>query len=373
MHVTSQNGSGRRFFGAGKTTLLARATEFLTARGLRVGLITNDQAANLVDTEVLQQTGQQVKEVAGACFCCAFNKLLYVCDNLINLHHPDVILGEPVGSCTDLSATVLQPLKKLCADRFDLLPYTVLVDPEKLHETMAEISAPDIRAAVAYIYQKQIQEADLVVINKMDRVDAAAMESIVKALGQEAPHAAIGTMSALTGAGVENWIKKLFSPGGKTGQRIVEVDYDTYARGEAALGWLNAAVELSSKNLDVPTDWNTFAKAFLACAQAELSKASGDIAHLKIMLIAAGGRVQANVTGNAAQPLIQGDTLAPSTHATLVINARVRMDPDQLKSAIQTALATAASDSITTNIAELASLSPGTPRPVYRFSEVIES
>ena len=125
------------FLGAGKTTLLARSAEALAARGRRVGLITNDQAANLVDTELLRQTGQTVREVSGACFCCAFNKLLYVCDNLIAQSNPDVILGEPVGSCTDLSATVLQPIKKYCADRFDLAqapalsrgPWSMLVVP----------------------------------------------------------------------------------------------------------------------------------------------------------------------------------------------------------------------------------------------------
>ncbi|MCY2925588.1 MAG: cobalamin biosynthesis protein P47K, partial [Planctomycetota bacterium] len=138
------------FLGAGKTTLLARAAEKLAGRGLKVGLITNDQAAHLVDTEQLRQAGREVKEVAGACFCCAFNKLLYVCDNLIAEHNPDVIIGEPVGSCTDLAATVIAPLKKFCADRFDVAPYSVLVDPGKLQETMGELATADVAAAVRY-------------------------------------------------------------------------------------------------------------------------------------------------------------------------------------------------------------------------------
>ena len=40
------------FLGAGKTTALLRAAERLTARGLRVGLITNDQSGGLVDTAI---------------------------------------------------------------------------------------------------------------------------------------------------------------------------------------------------------------------------------------------------------------------------------------------------------------------------------
>ena len=43
------------FLGAGKTMLLATATERLTGQGKRVGLITDDQAPNLVDTAVLKE------------------------------------------------------------------------------------------------------------------------------------------------------------------------------------------------------------------------------------------------------------------------------------------------------------------------------
>ena len=45
------------FLGAGKTTLLAQAAERLARQGKRVGLVANDQAADLVDTELLKETG----------------------------------------------------------------------------------------------------------------------------------------------------------------------------------------------------------------------------------------------------------------------------------------------------------------------------
>ena len=41
------------FLGAGKTSLLYRAAGLLNARGVRAGLITNDQAEGLVDTTFL--------------------------------------------------------------------------------------------------------------------------------------------------------------------------------------------------------------------------------------------------------------------------------------------------------------------------------
>src|SRR5579862_302 len=101
------------FLGAGKTTTLSRLARLYMNRGQRVGLVTNDQAQDLVDTHSLQAQGFAVEEVAGACFCCRFGDLIGKVDRLQNSEHPDVILAEPVGSCTDLVATVVQPLRDL--------------------------------------------------------------------------------------------------------------------------------------------------------------------------------------------------------------------------------------------------------------------
>ena len=43
------------FLGAGKTTLLWEAAHRIMENGQRVGLITNDQAPDLVDTAILLQ------------------------------------------------------------------------------------------------------------------------------------------------------------------------------------------------------------------------------------------------------------------------------------------------------------------------------
>ena len=94
-----------------KTTLLAQAAVRLSKLGHRVGLVANDQAADLVDSEVLKITGTCVEEVAGGCFCCRFPDMIAALDRLAQRDQADVLLGEPVGSCTDLAATVMQPLQ----------------------------------------------------------------------------------------------------------------------------------------------------------------------------------------------------------------------------------------------------------------------
>src|SRR5436189_6277501 len=105
------------FLGAGKTTTMARLARMYQARGQRLGLVTNDQAQDLVDTNSLRAQGFSVEEVPGACFCCKFDDLVGTVEQLSERARPDVILAEPVGSCTDLVATVVQPLKDLYGSR----------------------------------------------------------------------------------------------------------------------------------------------------------------------------------------------------------------------------------------------------------------
>ena len=117
------------FLGAGKTTAVARLAKFLSDRGERVGLICNDQSSGLVDTTLLRAQGFSVEEITGGCFCCRFNSLLDAAEKLTQATRPDVFLAEPVGSCTDLIATVSYPLRRIYGSQFTVAPLSVMVDP----------------------------------------------------------------------------------------------------------------------------------------------------------------------------------------------------------------------------------------------------
>src|SRR5262245_3640725 len=106
------------FLGAGKTSAILKLARLLTGRGLRVGLITNDQSVGLVDTVVLRHDEFPVEEITGGCFCCRFNSLVDASDRLSQDARPDVFIAEPVGSCTDLVAAVSFPLRKMYGDDF---------------------------------------------------------------------------------------------------------------------------------------------------------------------------------------------------------------------------------------------------------------
>lgn len=352
------------FLGAGKTTLLTQATKRLASQGKRVGLVTNDQVANLVDTEILKETGSRVEEVAGGCFCCQLPDMISAMERLVRESGADVLISEPVGSCVDLSGTVIQPLQKLHGQQFDLAPFSVLIDVKqvrvlaRLRKAAEENPPARFPDNVLYIYEKQLEEADLIVLNKADLLSAGELAELKASLLERFPDTPLITISAITGNGVDAWLD-FVSRGQATGRKIAEVDYDTYAAAEAALGWMNATVRLRSKN-DI--DWNAFAADLLEAIRVEIRSRAGEIAHVKLYLTASGGQVGGNVISNESPLSVRGHIDPLQREAVLLINARVYVQPDALRNAVENALKAVAGERVDATITNMRSFFPGGPQ-----------
>src|SRR5438445_7222540 len=233
------------FLGAGKTTAMARLARHYMDQGKRVGIVTNDQAQDLVGTHSLREQGFPVEEVAGACFCCKFDDLLNKVGSLESSQHPDVILAEPVGSCTDLVATVVQPLKDLYGARFSVAPYPVLFKPSHGLPILRNEAGSGFSPKATYIFRKQLEEADAIVLNRIDELTPAALREITGLVAREYPGVPLLPLSAKTGHGFDALIE-LLEQDGNFGRKILDIDYDTYAEGEAELGWLNGRVRVAA-------------------------------------------------------------------------------------------------------------------------------
>jgi len=101
------------FLGSGKTTAIINAAKILMRRGMKVGVVTNDQGKYLVDTAFFKLSDVPAVEVTGGCFCCNYHDLEEQIRTLENQVKPHVIFAESVGSCADLVATVVKPLLQL--------------------------------------------------------------------------------------------------------------------------------------------------------------------------------------------------------------------------------------------------------------------
>ena len=354
------------FLGAGKTTLLRDAAHRLAESGHTVGLITNDQAPDLVDTAVLSGTPAQVREVSGSCFCCNFNGFEAAIRSLVDAGS-DVIIAEPVGSCTDLSATILQPLKQLYSG-YDLAPLTVLLDPARAADLL-DAEAPLLHPDAAYIMRLQLAEADRILLTKADTLAPEERASITDALRHEFPNIPVDTISCVSGEGCEEWLAEIIEAA-PAGERIVEVDYDRYANGEAVLGWLNTKVELRWIGGLEPR-WADFTHALLDGMQRSFQQTENEVGHAKLLLASNDGQIAANLTGlhHPIRTLAEG----PLTRltATLTLNARVQTTPEDLEDTFRKALANAAHGHVACTINALHCLQPGRPVPTHRYTAVV--
>jgi len=363
------------FLGAGKTTLLKQAAVRLAARGHRVALLANDQAADLVDTAVLQETGAAVEEVSGGCFCCRFNDLVGAVDRLKAQARPDYIVAEPVGSCTDLSATVLQPLKQMYGREVELAPYSVLVDAKQARAIMrlgrqSQAAGDEFPDDVLYIYRKQVEEADVLVLNKADLVAPAELDELRAALAAELADTPVVTTSALTGEGVDAWLDLSCRPG-PVGRKIAQGAYAGYAAGEAARGWMNASATLSA---DTAVDWTGLARQLLEAIRAGVRRAGGQIGHLKLYLPTRGqGHVAGNITANDSPVALRGELARDVREASLLINARVRIHAERLRQTAEGSLQSAAAEhGVVATLGNMRSFFPSRPVPTHRFPTVVD-
>jgi G3E family GTPase len=359
------------FLGAGKTTALGKLARHLAGKGLRVGLITNDQAGGLVDTKLLRSQGFATEEIAGGCFCCRFNTLVDAAAKLTDANKPDVFIAEPVGSCTDLVATVSYPLRRMYGESYAIAPLSVLVDPIRARRVLGLDQGGSFSAKVAYIYRKQLEEADIIVINKSDLLTVAQLDELQEALEKEFSRAFVMVASTRQETGLDPWFRSILEPADMD-RAPMEVDYDVYADGEALLGWLNATVTLKAVD---EFDANAFLHLLAQTVRMLLEAEDAEIAHLKMTYSPddgiAGEIASVNLVRNDRAPEIGMSLDEPSTGGQLIVNLRAEAAPERLLAALKTALAqtTATASDVTARLDHEEHFRPGRPEPTHRDGE----
>ena len=361
------------FLGSGKTTALAVLAKRVIGNGMRVGFITNDQSENLVDTIIVRQMltklGVPVEEVVRGCFCCKFDELIEHVEKII-AHDPDILMGEPVGSCTDFVAAVANPIKIQYRDAFRFAPFSILVDPDRVRELMLDETETSFPEEVAYLFRKQMEEADIIVLNKTDLLTKQETDRLLSAIGESFQEKNLMAVSAKEGAGMDEWLEVLLSgrPGANTVLR--QIDYDRYATAEAVLGWLNAAVKVTANK---SFDTKEFVRALSETLRETFKGKKADIGHLKLVITSAGKSMWANLTHLNAALGISGEQLGKLPQVTLIINARVRLEPEDLETIVRDALdQVSESMDVRSEIDDLQCFSPAYPEPPHIIREAVE-
>jgi G3E family GTPase len=294
--------------------------------------------------------------------------LLQATERLDRDAQPDVYLAEPVGSCTDLVATVVYPLEQMVGHRYSIAPLSVLVDPIRAQRFLGILTGKTFSPKVNYIYDKQLEEADLIVINKKELLDAQSLDRLTRALQDRYPKSRVLSLSARTGEGLEDWFTILSSSLESSQQQdrtTMEVDYEVYAQGEALLGWVNYSWRLSGREFD----GNEFLKGLLGGLHERFADRIS-IAHLKGTLVPDQGN------DIAVANLVREDGIVEQSHhlleslesGELTLNLRAEADPEMLSQAVEASLQKGCEEfRLTSQVIHSAAFRPLPPTPTHRL------
>lgn len=354
------------FLGAGKTTTIARLAEHYQRAGRTVAVVTNDKAADSVDTLRLRAAGLNVGEMPGACFCGNVDELIELVDALGAAARPDVVLAEPVGSCLDMVGTVIRPLEQSYGRRFDVAPFGVLVKPTHAARILRGDEDAGVSPQAAYIFRQQLAEADFAAINRCDLLDRAAVDELQRLLVAAHPQTPVLAVSAATGLGFEALFEVL-ERRGEFGRRALSIDYDAYTAGEAELGWLNATLIVTAP---VPIDVDALLIDVLGRLRNGLRGIKAETAHAKLIALGGGRHAAANLISNACEPETTHAAGCKLDRFQLVVNARVACDPVRLRDLAATAWSeSVTAASATMEVAHLQCFSPGRPTVMSLLAE----
>lgn len=354
------------FLGSGKTTLLINVgKELVSTYGKRVAVITNDQGEVLVDTKTTKDAGFAATEVVHGCFCCRFPDFMDSVDEMVEATNPDLILAEPVGSCMDITATVIGPLQTYFQDKFTLAPFLVLVDASVILDISRDLNLTSPTEPEGYLISGQIHEAEVLGINKIDLVSHRKLGKITDLVREINRRARILEFSAKAGTGLDRVIDTILQEEHQP-YSFPEVDYDVYTEAETELGWLNGSWIITSEQGFKPEE---LVEDLLMKIAEDVRERGGKVAHLKLHFAAEKCRGKASlVVPNRGVDFLEltGEPGLPE-RGYFTLNARAKINPRDLEKSVRGSLETISTGhSLQYKDWKAECFAPPPPRPYYR-------
>ena len=240
------------FLGAGKTTtMIALGTHMGKTYG-KPGIIANDLGANLVDTNLTQTSGCTVEEIASGCICYQMDNTIDKIRRLMVRDGCIFVMSDIPGLGVGALDHTYHRLADDCADWITLAPFTVLVDPERIKLLLPEGEDINLPEEIRYLMQLQLEEADLVVLNKIDLISDEERERDIRFLQEACPGIPVMGISALTGEGIPELAEYLETHETQLKNFSVR-DNEKFQEAEKTLTWYNRRMfikQLDDKKID---------------------------------------------------------------------------------------------------------------------------
>ena len=275
------------FLGAGKTTTMIALGEYMNKAYGKVGIIANDLGANLVDTNLTQTSGCTVEEIASGCICYQMDNTV---DKIRRLRDRDgaiFVMSDIPGCGVGALDHVYHRLHRENDDEFVLAPFTVIVDPERLKMIMPEKVDINLPEELVYLLQLQLEEADLIVLNKIDLLTDDEQQRYVDFLHEACPDVPVLCISALERTGIEE-LCDFVTTGVSALKNFSVRDDEKFADAETKLTWYNRRMFFKTLD-DAKIDCNQVIDDIIEGIRMGLIERKRNVPHLKTFATAGNG------------------------------------------------------------------------------------
>jgi G3E family GTPase len=273
-----------------------------------------------------------------------------------------VIFAEPVGSCADLVATVLKPLIASGRPRWEVGRLSVLTDVRLMRQRLNGTALP-FSEDVQYIYDSQIEEAEILVLNKVDLLSPQYAQEVANKARQRYPGKNVLLQSSLREGDIQRWLAALHTDARDDEPPSLSIDYERYSHGETGLAWYDAALAI---DLSADTARATVER-LVEQLRIALKRRGQPVGHLKIRVRHAGGSVKVSITNEDELPPELSAVFGK--HLDVTINARAEDSAESLQTVVREGVRRAlAGPGTAWAVASEQSFHPSRPKPYVRMA-----
>lgn len=264
------------FYGVGKTTTIMELGKKVSQGGKQVAVVSNDKGAINVDGEMIKHLGFEAEEITGGCICFYLDHLAYIIDNITERFVPDVLFIEPVAYF--LPSNLYEEFGRKFGETVDLAPVIILVDAPRL------LSYQGHTEELPFIESRQIEDAEVVVINKMDLVAPDQFPAIRTIIQHINPRARLIMMSAKTGMGLDELSSVVLQGRHEFLTVVTMTVFKTFARSVTEIGERGERYAIEVERALSQSEVKDFMSYLLVGIAEKAVGMEGEINHIKAII-----------------------------------------------------------------------------------------
>ncbi len=321
------------FLGSGKTTTMMALTRYYSAQYAKAAMISNDlgHGVSLADNRFAQLSGCKASAITDDCICYVNEQLA----DRLNAYYDEgceLVVSDIPGFGVGALEHVYHGLTEKFPGQFELAPFTVLVEPNTV-----ELLRSGQGGDQEYLYDTQLVEADLIVLNKCDLLSETQRDADLAWLSEHYPLARMIAISALKGEGLELLSQALRS--GEASMRRPEIGYGgeafRHAMGKMSEFYLQYHALVCCNTFD----GNAYLMDMARQVQTEIRSAGYLIPHLKLLAWEPEGDFGKVDLIGTDRPIEETHRFErPCTELAVILNASAACPVDKLEAIVVAAV-----------------------------------